>query len=155
MNNFKKLKIQCQGMLSPEVYEEIAYQASRCNSDDLIVDCGTAGGASCCAALKGSENYKPLLITFDKFKGGSREKFGSKEENIELAKFNISKFDKFRRARIKDVTFSRNFNLENYIFKKVNLLILDMDGQIDRDIINFNKFLSTNNTVIIDDYTPG
>ena len=141
-------------MLSTEVYEEIAYQASRCNSDNLIVDCGTAGGASCCAALKGSEKYKPLLITFDKFEGGSREKFGSKEENIQLAKINISKFDKFKRAIIKDVTFSRNFNLENYIPKKVNLLILDMDGQIDRDIINFSKFLSTNNTVIIDDYTP-
>ena len=116
MTFFKKLKIQCHGMLSPEVYKEIAFQASKCDSDNLIVDCGTAGGASSCAALKGSETKKPSLITFDKFQGGSRDKFGSKETNIKIAESNIYKFDKFKRAKIEDVTFSRNFNLEKYIF---------------------------------------
>jgi len=126
--------------------------AAKLNSKDLIVDCGTAGGAKCCAALKGSEDVNCPIIKFDKFFGGSRDRFGPKEENIDRVKSIISKYDSTNRAKVVDIVFKRDLKLDKHINKKINLLILDMDGQIDRDIMNFSEYIASDNHIIIDDY---
>lgn len=152
MSFFETLKKDCFGMLSINVYEEIAKTAAKLNSEDLIVDCGTAGGATCCAALKGSEYVNCPIITFDKFFGGSRDRFGPKEENIDRVKSIISKYDSTNRAKVVDIVFKRDLKLDKHINKKISLLILDMDGQIDRDVMNFSEYIATDNFIVIDDY---
>ncbi|WP_457093005.1 class I SAM-dependent methyltransferase [Microvirga sp. P5_D2] len=136
--NFRKIAIQCDGMLSPAIYQHI-YEAARTSEGGLMVEVGTAHGAATVALALGLR---------DSGRSGRVVTFG--RGHLEIVKRNL-----------------RDFGVENLVevvmgdvgdtasavphSAKISVLMLDADGRIDRDFIEFFNRVVPQGVVIIDD----
>lgn len=153
MNKLADLTRNANGMLPKEVYEEI-YRTSASRRPRLIVEIGTAHGAATIALGLGAmtQNSEVLIKTVDKLGGrfSSRSAYGDVEINRAIVESN------FRRAGISGnvrlfVGDPDEFAAQLDPNEQIDLLMLDADGRIDRDLLNLYPQLATGAPVIIDD----
>jgi predicted O-methyltransferase YrrM len=152
--NADTVRSRCNGMLSVSVYSKV-YEFARFAPKGSFVEVGTAHGAATVtlgAALLETESDH-LVYSFEKIVGGSREEFGSVEENKKIIRDNIEAFglDDVIRLTFGDVSSEHGAVPED---ERISLLMLDADGKIDRDFAYFFDRLVPEARIIIDDVSP-
>lgn len=151
---FKKIKKDCNGMLSPLVYKKI-YDTTKEVKDGVIVEVGTAHGASSVSiatAIKDENKNKTIsFFSIEKAVGGSREKYGGINENTEIIRKN---FEQYNVSQIIKLLIGDVESVYKKIpdDKKIELLVLDADGAIDRDFRIFFNRMQKGSMIIVDDY---
>lgn len=146
-------------LLPAEVYSEL-YQIVAKTKPHTILEVGTAhGGATIAMALAAqSTNGNCRIFTIDTLESlddipSSRAKFGNRIANKEIVERN------FENAGVSDlielfVGRSEEFPAEQKL-SKIDILVLDADGRIDRDLILYKDYLSDDTVIIIDDIDGG
>jgi predicted O-methyltransferase YrrM len=136
--NFKKIAIQCDGMLSPAIYQHI-YEAALASEGGLMVEVGTAHGAATVALALGLR---------DSGRSGRVVTFG--RERSDIVKRNLREFGVEHLVEVVtgDVGYTASAVPHS---AKISVLLLDADGRIDRDFIEFFNRVVTHGVVIIDD----
>jgi predicted O-methyltransferase YrrM len=141
------------GMLPLPVYGELFNQALDAAGTNFV-EVGTAHGAATISLALGAATRRiPTKIwTIDKLGGkfSSRSKFGSVEENRRVV------LENFRRAGVDEmielfVGSPDDFILAGRCPECVDLLLLDADGRIDRDLMHFYSRMRPGGPIIIDD----
>lgn len=141
------------GMLPLAVYEEL-YQLAGVVCGGQFVEIGTAHGAATIALALGAKGRTPAttIYTIDRLGGkfSSRSKFGSVLDNEGIVRRN------FRDAGVEEMTrlfvgTSDEFAASDSCPDRINLLLIDADGRIDRDLMHFYQRLSPGAPVVIDD----
>jgi predicted O-methyltransferase YrrM len=154
MPDFAQIKRTANGMLAPEVYRAIYETASAVQSGNAL-EVGTAHGAgTICMALGLETAGNPgRVITIDKIEGGSRDAFGSVEDNIKIIESNFARFGVADRI---DLHVGSAGEIASQLPQdlRLGLLMLDADGAIDRDFALFYNSLLPGAPIIIDDYKP-
>ncbi|RYY02201.1 MAG: hypothetical protein EOO53_14295 [Gammaproteobacteria bacterium] len=149
-NFFRHLAIACDGMLAPCVYEEIFFLASTLTEKNIL-EIGTASGASSIAAGIGLHFSEPKgkVITIDKHTGGSRAKYFSAEESLQIVRKNI------RAWNLDEIVFpvvAKSGDQINTGFNgPIDMMILDADGKINRDILQWKDYCVSDLLLVIDD----
>ena len=151
MFSAEQVKARCNGMLPASVYQRI-YDVARAAPGKVFVEVGAAHGAGtvCLASAMRDSGRDGKIYSFERIVGGSREKFGTFDENVEILKGNL-----------------RHFELENFVelvigdvaethaavpaSAEIGVLMLDVDGRIDRDIGLFYDRVIAGGDIIIDD----
>lgn len=145
---------EANGMLPLAVYEEIHRLAGLSQDGSNFVEVGTGHGAATIAMAMGasSSNRDVMIHTIDCLDGkfSSRKRFGSVSENEEIVRRNFSK------AKVKHCTDLFVGTSDEYISadlcpKKIDMLVLDADGQIDRDLLYFYRRMEPGTPIVIDD----
>lgn len=153
MNQLKDLTEAANGMLPAEVYQEIFDTVSETKCEN-IVEIGTAHGAATIALALGalSQNEKAKVWSVDRLGGrhSSRSAFGSPLENERIVVENLSRAKVDHLVRL-FVGSSDEFISSNRCPERIDLLMLDADGRIDRDLLHFYGKLSESASIIIDD----
>lgn len=141
------------GLLPREVYDEI-YSVAESVTGTTFVEVGTAHGAATIAMALGGQaaGSRPMVLTIDRLGGtfSSRSKFGAISENEKVVREN------FASAGVTDcvelfVGTSDDFVSAGKTPKEINLLMLDADGRIDRDLLYFYDRMPIGSPIIIDD----
>lgn len=151
--NLKKFVTRAGGMLPLEVYDRL-YELAATSNATTMVEIGTAHGAGTIALCLGalSANKTPDIYTVDRFEGrySSRSAYGSVCDNVEIVRAN------FRSAGIdpyvKVFAGSSSDFAEKECPQVIDILVLDADGRIDRDLINLGHKLVDGAPIVIDDY---
>jgi predicted O-methyltransferase YrrM len=153
MNKLYKLTSIANGMLPKEVYEEI-YQASAARRPRLIVEIGTAHGAATIALGLGAmtQNSEVSIKTVDKLGGrfSSRSAYGDVETNRAIVERNFAQAGMSDKVQL-FVGDPDEFAAKLDPNEQIDLLMLDADGRIDRDLLNLYPQLAIGAPVIIDD----
>jgi predicted O-methyltransferase YrrM len=140
-------------MLPLRVYEAI-FAAASSAPGPTFVEIGTGHGASAIALALGAKSagMNVHVHTVDQLVGrySSRTRFGSIETNREIIQRN------FRDCGIQKhvslyVGSSEDFASSTLCPKQIHLLLLDADGRIDRDLLQFGDALVDGAVIIIDD----
>lgn len=156
-HKFSKLKADCNGMLSAHVYEQLFYHA-RNTGPGSIVEIGAAHGAGTIAMALGLKDAGSTnrVVAIEKGEGGSRSKYGSKNENIEILRNNIREWGVSDRIDVVPKHLERGAELPGSIADNlpVSLLCIDADGYLDRDFELLYDHLLPGAIVVIDDYSP-
>jgi predicted O-methyltransferase YrrM len=150
-NLLRRAAAVAAGMLPIPVYRELFELAA---VGGTIVEIGTAHGAGTIAmALGAKESGRAFHVyTVDPFEGefSSRGQYGSPSQNAEIVKRHLSVF-----GVADDVTViagtSETLVRTNPV-TGIDLLLLDADGCIDRDLAILYDRLSPSCTIGIDDY---
>lgn len=157
MNKLGQLTEAANGMLPQEVYREIFHTAAK-HRPTNIVEVGTAHGAATIALGLGAASSKTefKIWTIDRLGGlfSSRSAFGSPAENEIIVKKNI------RLSGLEDkvclfVGSPDEFIASDQCPPQIDLLMLDADGRIDRDLIHFYPRLVAGAPIIVDDVDRG
>lgn len=145
------IKKKANGMLSIDVYREMYHVAQEAPQDTIILEIGTAHGAGTISLAHGALN-KNKVVSIDKITGGSRDKFGTLEENKSIINNN---FKFFGVEKIINFYVGTSTEIAPKLTEKLKLsvLVIDADGAIDRDFELFYNKLLPGSTVIIDDYS--
>lgn len=143
------VKKKANGMLSIDVYQEIYSLAKNSINNEDILEIGTAHGA-CAISLALASRGKRKVITIDKIIGGSRDKFGSLEENKKIILDNFKYFDVENNI---DFYVGTSAEVAKNLSKelKLSMLVIDADGAIDRDFEIFYNKLLPGCPIVIDD----
>ena len=154
--NFNALKKQANGMLDADIYAAIHDTAASVKNGD-IVEIGTAHGAATIALAHGlmkTGRKTAKVITIDKITGGSRDRFGTVDDNVKIIHEN---FHAFGAADAIDFYLGASDEIAPSLPAdlKIGLLMLDADGAIDRDFRLFYNSLLPGAPIIIDDYKDG
>lgn len=141
-------------MLGVEVYEKIYWSARQMSGRD-VVEVGTAHGTATIAAALGlMERYSEgRVYTVDRLEGGSRSVYGGRSENHNIVLENLSHYSVATHVELV-VGGAEELPKTLPDDAEVGLLILDADGRIHRDIVNFWSRLPMGATLVIDDYEP-
>ncbi len=150
--DFNAIKKSCHGMMRPEVYEKI-YDTALYTKGKCIVEIGTAHGAAtiCLAkALQDSGRSDGIVYTFDTFTRTNRKEF---DKTTDHYAFVLKKFEEFGVSNnIKAIKGNiKETHLELSNDERITLLMLDSDGQIDRDFQFFYNQIEPGGSLIIDD----
>lgn len=145
------VKKKANGMLSIDVYQEMYHLAKKVEQNTTILEIGTAHGAGSISLALGSLG-KNKVTSIDKITGGSRDKFGTLEENKAIIKNN---FKYFGVEKVIDFYIGTSTEIASHLPEelKISMLVIDADGAIDRDFELFYNKLLPGSTIIIDDYT--
>ena len=147
------LVMAANGMLPMPVYDELFKQASEAPGANFV-EVGTAHGAATIALALGAATHPtPAKIwTIDKLGGkfSSRSKYGSAGENRRIV------LENFCRAGVEKmielfVGSPDEFVVAPLCPERIDLLLLDADGRIDRDLIYFYSRMRASDPIIIDD----
>jgi len=156
MHDFQKVRSQANGMLSLRVYQAI-YEKAHAAVPGHFIEVGTAHGAATIVLALGkiAGATAGSVYSFEKIVGGSREKYGSVEDNLNIIQANFKSFnvDSSIHLFIGDVEDSARdlVNDEAFNAMPISLLMLDADGAIDRDLELFYNRLLPGSPIIIDD----
>ena len=144
------IKKKANGMLSIDVYQEMYHLAQKVRQNTTILEIGTAHGAGTISLALGSHG-KNKVASIDKITGGSRDKFGTLEENKVIINNN---FKYFGVEKIIDFYIGTSTEIASHLPEEltISMLVIDADGAIDRDFELFYNKLLPGSTVIIDDY---
>jgi predicted O-methyltransferase YrrM len=149
--DFDRIRAVCNGMMRPEVYKAIYQHALKAKPGDMV-EVGTAHAAStvCLALAIKNAGREGRVFTFDRHAAGSRSKYGDAAANVRIARDNLKTFgvDDIVEIVIGDVA-------EGHIAcqsRNLSLLMIDADGQVDRDMRLFGDRLLEQAPVIIDDF---
>jgi hypothetical protein len=140
-------------MLSPRLYARL-YEAAKTSSGTLV-EIGTAQGAATIAmALGAKAGGSPFHIyTVDPFDRGSRRDVGSISDNVALVSRGFKNF-----GVEDDITMivgeSTDLAARPEV-RDISLLLIDADGQIDRDLALLHDRLAPSSLVVIDDVDDG
>src|SRR5262245_33312900 len=148
----KNVSSSANGMLPIDVYEAI-FEAGRKSNGGTFVEIGTAHGAATIAlALGAIEGKKPFRIyTVDPFSGkfSSRTKYGTAEDNERIVR---ELFRKFHVANYVTIVKGTSYDLvEQHAIDSIDILLMDADGRIDRDLALLLSRLSDQTLIIVDD----
>jgi precorrin-6B methylase 2 len=136
--DFNKIAILCDGMLSPSIYRRV-YEAALHSDDGLIVEVGTAHGAATIALALGLRDSEKTgrVITFGRWPS-------------ETVKRNLRIFgvEDLVEVITGDVGDTASTVPES---SKISVLMLDADGRIDRDFLQFFNQVVPRGVIIIDD----
>lgn len=144
------VKKRANGMLSVDVYQEIYHEAQKALENTTLLEIGTAHGATTISLALGVDS-KNNILSIDKIIGGSRDKFGSLEENKKIIENNFKYFGVEKKIDFYVGTPSEIALLFDEKLK-LSMLIIDADGAIDRDFELFYNKLLPGSSIIIDDY---
>jgi predicted O-methyltransferase YrrM len=149
---FHRREVTAHGMLPLEVYQRL-FEIGRASSGGTFVEIGTAHGAATIAlALGALESRKPFhIFTADPFawKRLMRSKFRSVQDHVNFVR---SQFVKFNVNDHITITIGGCDDLlRSHRIAGVNILILDADGRIDRDLAALYDRLSPGCKIMIDD----
>lgn len=147
--DFIEIKQLANGMLAPEVYEKIFQYASMAQPG-LFIEIGTAHGAATIAMGLAAKEKKSQIYTFEKIVGGSRERYGNFEKNLEIIRDNFEKFNLSDCIHLM-VGEVEELRAKVDLTRPVSMLMIDADGAIDRDIEFFYDALLPGAPIIIDD----
>ncbi len=140
-------------MMPPEVYE---YMFVTCASvkPRRIVEIGTAHGAATIAMGLGAQTANPdfKIWTVDKLGGrfSSRSAYGNVETNRAIVQANLASAGLSERVHL-FVGDPDDFAAQPICPPQMDFLMLDADGRIDRDLLNFYPRLAPGSPVIVDD----
>ena len=145
------VKKKANGMLSIDVYQEMYHLAQKVEQNTTILEIGTAHGAGTISLALGSQG-KNRIASIDKITGGSRDKFGTLEENKVIIKNN---FKYFGVEKVIDFYIGTSTEIAPHLPEEltISMLVIDADGAIDRDFELFYNKLLPGSTIIIDDYS--
>ncbi len=153
---FYELKKKTNGMLHPKIYKKL-FILGKLYSDSIFVEIGAAHGAATISFANGIKYKKGAgkVYSFERCEGGSRAKYGSKEDNIKILKSNLRSYEV---EDFVDLNIGI-FNNESYIKlkhkindSKIKILFIDADGLLHRDFFYLYKHLNQKSIIIIDDY---
>lgn len=149
--DFVALKIACNGMLSPQTYERI-YRSAQSAPEGICVEVGTAHGAATVAmalAIR-DKNEASKIYTFDRLEGGSRSRWGSQANNLEIVK---SHFAEYKVDAVIELNVGEVETLAHVVPAEtpISMLVLDADGMIDRDFRLFYNQMPEGGVIVIDD----
>ena len=155
---FGILRKETEGLLDTEIYEEL-HRRVLSGVEGPILEIGTASGTAPIAmalALK-SRKSPHKIFTVDRFVGGTRAQYGSVEDNIGrfrsfAKKWNVDRWIDLHVMEV-DQTMVQSL-IERILPNQLSGLILDADGSIHRDLFLFNRVLSKDTFIFIDDYHP-
>jgi predicted O-methyltransferase YrrM len=148
---------QANGMLPAPVYEAL-WECAQQAPGTCFVEVGTAHGAATIALALGGQDagLNVTVHTIDRLGGkfSSRARFGSVEENRAIVQKN------FACARVAKcislfVGSTDEFVASGRCPDRIDLLMLDADGRIDRDLLHFYNLLAPNAIIVIDDIDRG
>jgi predicted O-methyltransferase YrrM len=148
---------RANGMLPESVYSELWELSGRIGGGTYL-EVGTAhGGATIALALGAKEaGHSVTINTIDRLGGkfSSRSRYGSPEDNRAIIEGN------FRFAGVADcislfVGSTEQFVSQGNCPRNINLLMLDADGMIDRDLAYFYNLLPPGAPIVIDDIDDG
>lgn len=146
-----RIKRVANGMLSARVYGRL-FELARRGRPRSIVEIGTAHGAATIAmALGARAGGLPFHVhTVDPFAGfSSRAKFGSVTDNMRIVRDAFSHFDV---AECITVVVGTSADLIPHLpGGEIDLLLIDADGRLDRDLALFFDRLATDANIVIDD----
>ncbi len=144
------VKKKANGMLSIDVYNEMHLAAQKTKEGTTILEIGTAHGAGTISLALGM-HPKNKIVSIDKITGGSRDKFGTLEENKAIIKNN---FKYFNVDKVIDFYIGTSSKVALRLPKDMtfSMLVIDADGAIDRDFELFYNQLLPGSSIIIDDY---
>ncbi len=145
-----RVRESCFGMLSLPAYRRI-YDSAAARGGGTFVEIGTSQGAATIAmALGAKAGGKPFRVySADQFIVGSRPHGGSPEEKLEIVRRGYE-------------AFGVGDSIENVIgssadlpaLPAIDLLLIDADGRIDRDLALLHGHLAADGVVIVDDIDP-
>jgi predicted O-methyltransferase YrrM len=148
--NFREIRLRCSGMLPDRTYQAI-YEAVRQSPRGSVVEVGTAHGAAtiCMAKALQAVERQDRVFTFERARGGSREKFGDVAANVHIISDNFAYFDVngFIQLTVGDVDQTGR-TVET---GPVSVLLLDADGRIDRDFGLFYNKVVPGGVIMVDD----
>jgi glycosyltransferase involved in cell wall biosynthesis len=149
---FEEIQRSAHGMLPIEVYAEL-FERGRSSKGGTFVEIGTAHGAATIAMALGAKlQPNPFhIFTVDRFSGkySSRTQFGDVEANIAFVKSQFQKFGVNDYITIVPGTVSDLMNLHDV--RSIEVLFIDADGCIDRELAVLFERLSSECAVVIDD----
>lgn len=143
-------------LMSRAVYDAL-FDAAAAQGPKQVLEIGTAHGAGTIALALGaaSAGHETQITTVDTLQAlpdipSSRARFGGPTVNEEIVRRN------FRKAGVDDritlyVGRSDDFALVTHEKFAVDMLVLDADGRIDRDLALFGPHLLAGAAVIVDD----
>lgn len=147
-----EIRRRCHGMLSFAVYRRLYALATELGPGN-VVEIGTAHGAATVVLALGmrAAGHAGTLYSFDQLQGGSRAKYGGYDDNLGIVKANLAHFgvDDIVRFHGVAATEAPRIVPED---SPIAMLILDADGRIDRDLLNFYNRLAPGAPVVIDDH---
>lgn len=150
----RRVKASAGGMLPVSVYERL-FRLAEAAPGGTFVEVGTAQGAATIALALGAQSSgRPFHIyTADPFDRGSRRAVGSVEENIALVRRGFGAFGV--ETSITLVAGQSADVLPLTGEAEIDILVLDADGCIDRDLNLFFDRLSPSCWIVIDDIDGG
>ncbi|QPH52448.1 O-methyltransferase [Pontivivens ytuae] len=147
----KTVKRLCNGMMEPEVYEEI-YRVGRDSPLPHMVEVGTGHGAGAISLAMGLRDSGRVgkVYTIDRIMGGSRDRFGGLEQNETIIRRNIAHFglEDYVEFIVGDAVSAAEKIPADIRF---GVMLLDADGRLDRDFKLFYDRLVDGGGVILDD----
>ncbi len=144
------------GMISLPVYERI-YQEVLLLEDADFLEIGGAAGAgtiSIAWAMRDS-GKKSNVVVVEKCEGGSRDRYGNRQSNLERYQNNMKMFSVSDRVKLFPhfLTFENGNQVAKLIqTERLSGMMLDADGRIHRDFSLFWDRLVDGGLIIIDDY---
>src|SRR5438067_4494747 len=144
------------GMLPIPVYEALWSSAGQAPGPNFL-EVGTAHGAGTIALALGAKmaGLDVKIQTIDRLEGkfSSRSGYGSVEENKAIVQQN------FARASVAQcislfVGTTDEFASVGPKPERIDLLMLDADGRIDRDLLYFYDLLAPRAIIVVDDIDP-
>ncbi|SFF03236.1 Methyltransferase domain-containing protein [Sulfitobacter brevis] len=148
--------VDVDALMSRAVYDAL-FDAAAAQGPAQVLEIGTAHGAGTIALALGgaSRGHDIRIATVDTLQAlpdipSSRARFGGPAENEAIVRGN------FRRAGVGDRIDLHVGRSEDFARKlpdefSIDMLVLDADGRIDRDLALFGPYLAPGATVIVDD----
>ena len=139
----------CDGMLAPQTYRKI-YEMGL--TGGLIVEVGTAMGAATAALAMGlKDSGKPgRIYTFDPMSGGPRQHITDIDARVDRIRNNLAKYDVADLVEIVPLDLKSGLHILP-TDQQIEVLMLDADGRIDRDLNLLNDRILEDCMLIIDD----
>lgn len=149
--DFAEIRRRCHGMMRIDVYEAI-YHAALNSPGSTFVEIGTGHGAgTVCLALGMRDSGRDgVVYTFDRFEGGSRKAYGDASQNENITREALEAFGVSDTVKVTAGDISETFGAVPDE-ADIGLLMLDVDGRIDRDFGAFFDRVLPGGTIIIDD----
>jgi len=144
---------RAHGMLPFDVYENI-HTAAASAGGSTFVEIGTAHGAATIALALGARTAgrEAVIYSVDRLGGAfsSRSAFGSVDQNRAIVQGNFERAGVSQNIKL-FVGTAEEFFLADTCPQSIDLLLLDADGRIDRDLNYFYSRMKPGTPIIIDD----
>jgi hypothetical protein len=126
-----KIKLLTNGMMHHNVYAYLYELGGKIpNINCLEFGCGHCASSISLSYGSKSKKNQCSILSIDKFEYGSRTKYGSKSDNIEIAKSFLKKFSVEKNVTILNLHVNKDslISLRKKIDKKINFFIFDMNS---------------------------
>lgn len=153
-HDFAEIKRTCDGMMRPEVYAEI-YRTALAAPGEVYVELGTAhAAATVCLALGLRDSGREeagMVLSYDRFESKPGRAAYSGQDNFAIALANLERWGVDSMVTI--VPGDAEIVLPHSLgtLDDVGLVMLDMDGRIDRDLAVMVPRVRAGAALVVDD----